>query len=103
VKTIVLLAIASAILMIDQVDTARAKTPCEIGFSHYYGKYLIKKSVHYAIATTGGRPLASLATSCAMSSGRNSTATYIKMALAACKLEAKKNNHRGQCRVIKTR
>ena len=82
---------------------ALAQTPCEKAFQKYYKKYLKPISTHYAVATTGGRSLASPSTACAISSGQVSKNASMKEAIKTCKLEKRSTGYLGACTVIKSR
>ena len=82
---------------------AWAQTPCEKAFQKYYKNYLKPASTHYAVATTGGRSLASTSTACAISSGQVSKRASMKEAIKTCKLEQRSTGYFGACTVIKSR
>jgi hypothetical protein len=58
---------------------------------------------HKALATSGGRSLASPDTACGFSYGYSTRKGAEMEALRVCRTIAKKNNARGKCRIIESR
>src|SRR6185295_9503113 len=63
-----------------------------------YQQYIFGRPSHKAVATTGGRLLASPSTSCGFSYGYSTRNLANSVALRECSRYARKYKHQGKCR-----
>lgn len=82
---------------------ASAQTSCQTAFRKYFAKYLANNSDHFAVSTTGGRPLSAAATSCGISGGQKTRKLSMKESLQTCGIEKLATGNVGTCKIIKSR
>ena len=80
-------------------EAAAKLQPCQNG----YKVYILKKPLHKAVATTGGRSLAAPSTACGFSYGYGTKRLAVSAALRQCKMVQRKNKARGTCQIIESK
>ena len=84
------------------LNSAEAAAKPQVCQELYQQRYL-KEAVHKAMATTGGRSLASGGNACGFATGYASKSEAIRVALRVCRANAKKGKVRGTCKIINSK